>query len=117
MQDYKKLMIWSKGMEIVDLVFEITKKLPAEELYSLSSQLRRAAISVPSNIAEGSSRSSQKEFNRYLEIALGSLFEMETQLLIAKKHYLNTENLINKCLVTVDEEKKMVFTLKNKLKK
>lgn len=103
MQDFKKLLIWTKGMEIVDLIFEVSKSLPPEERYALSSQMKRSAVSIPSNIAEGSSKTSQKDFNRYLEISLGSAFELETQLLIIKKHYPKCTELVDKCLHTLDE--------------
>jgi four helix bundle protein len=72
-------------MELVQLVYEITQKFPSEEKFGLVSQLRRASVSVPSNIAEGYSRSSNKEYKRFVEIALVSIFELETQLIIAAK--------------------------------
>jgi four helix bundle protein len=72
-------------MELVQLVYEITQKFPSEEKFGLVSQLRRASVSVPANIAEGCSRSSNKEYKRFVEIALVSIFELETQLIIAAK--------------------------------
>ncbi len=81
--DYKELDAWKESMKLVRLVYEITQKFPPEEKFGLVSQLRRAAVSIPSNIAEGCGRSSNKEYRRFVEIALGSILELETQLIIA----------------------------------
>jgi four helix bundle protein len=81
-KQYSDLVAWQKAMDLVEEVYKITKTFPKEELYGLSNQLRRAAVSIPSNIAEGQSRSSL-EFVRFLAIACGSLSEVETQMLIA----------------------------------
>ena len=82
---YKDLIAWNKAMELVTIVYNATKTFPREELYGLTSQLRRAVVSVPSNIAEGQARFSQKEFFRFLSHARGSLVEVETQVLIAER--------------------------------
>jgi four helix bundle protein len=79
---YEKLNVWQESMDLVTEIYTIIKRLPKEELYSLSDQIRRSAVSIPSNIAEGSSRNSKKEFIQFLYIALGSLCELETQLKI-----------------------------------
>lgn len=81
--NYRNLKVWKEAMEMVLSVYQISKEFPKEEVYGLTSQIRRSAISVPSNIAEGQGRQSKKEFSRFLNIALGSLAEMETQLLLA----------------------------------
>lgn len=81
--NYKELDAWKESMELVQLVYEITQKFPSEEKFGLVSQLRRASVSIPSNIAEGCGRSSNKEYKRFVEIALGSILELETQLIIA----------------------------------
>jgi len=81
---YKKLDLWNVAMEIVFDIYKITKDFPAHERYGLIDQLRRAAVSVPSNIAEGSSRNTKKEFTNFLYMAQGSLNEIDTQLEIAK---------------------------------
>ena len=83
--NYKELDAWKESMELVQLVYEITQKFPSEEKFGLDSQLRRATVSVPSNIAEGCSRSSNKEYKRFVEIALSSILELETQIIIAAK--------------------------------
>ena len=82
--NFKKLMIWNNAMSLSDSVFKITKSFPKSEDYGLTSQINRCVVSVPSNIAEGSSRSSNKDFSRFLEISLGSLYELQTQLILAE---------------------------------
>ena len=77
---YKDLIVWQKAMELVKETYLLVKKLPKEEIYALSEQMRRAAISIPSNIAEGYGRKSKVEYSRFLDIARGSLFELETQI-------------------------------------
>lgn len=84
MRNFRKFEIWKQGIELVKLIYEVVKLLPKEENFGLKSQLSRAVVSVPSNIAEGCSRNSEIEFKRFLEIALGSLFEVETQLIIIR---------------------------------
>lgn len=84
MSNHKELEIWKKSIEFVSEIYEITKKFPKEEIYGLTNQIRRCAISIPSNIAEGSARQSDKEFIQFLYVAMGSLVELETQLIIAK---------------------------------
>lgn len=80
MKDYKDLITWQKGMLLAKELYKITEKLPIEERYGLTDQLRRAGVSVPSNIAEGFGRESRAEYIRFLKIARGSLYEIETQL-------------------------------------
>ena len=84
-KSYQELETWQVGMKLVSEVYRVTKEFPKEELYGLTNQLRRAVVSVPSNIAEGQGRDSTKEFLHHLSIARGSLYETETQLLIAKQ--------------------------------
>ena len=83
-KQYSDLIVWQRAMDLVEQVYRITRTFPKEELYGLSSQLRRAAVSIPSNIAEGHSRSS-RDFVHFLSIAHGSLSELETQMLIAER--------------------------------
>lgn len=85
MKDHKELNAWKVSMDFVTEVYAATKDFPKDEIYGLTSQLRRAAVSVPSNIAEGAARNSPKEFMQFLYIALGSASEAETQLLIAQR--------------------------------
>jgi len=85
MKDHKELNAWKVSMDFVAEVYAITREFPKEEIYGLTSQLRRAAVSIPSNISEGAARNSEKEFVQFLHIALGSAAEAETQLLIAQR--------------------------------
>lgn len=82
MTDYKDLIVWQKSRALVRLIYILTKKLPRDELFGLTNQIRRAVISIPSNIAEGYSRGSNKEFIHFLRIAKGSAAEVETQLIL-----------------------------------
>lgn len=92
--NFRELKIWQRGIELSVMIYEISNNFPSEERFGLCSQLRRAGVSVPSNIAEGSSRNSPKEFVRYLSIASGSCAEVETQLEIAKRlGFVNEEQL------------------------
>lgn len=84
MRNFKQLLIWQKGFRIAVKSFQLITSFPKEEKFGLSSQITKAGVSIPSNIAEGSSRSSSKDYRRFLEISLRSTFEIETQLLIAE---------------------------------
>jgi four helix bundle protein len=89
---YKDLVAWQKGMKLVGLIYDVTDGFPANEMYGLVSQLRRAAVSVPSNIAEGKAHYSNRDFVRFLRHSRGSLAEIETQVLIAEQRkYLSVE--------------------------
>lgn len=92
MQTYKDLIVWQKGMDLVVAIYYLTDNFPREEAFGLTSQMRRSAVSIPSNIAEGKLRHSEKEFKRFLYIAYGSGGELETQLEIAKR-LQKTKNL------------------------
>lgn len=83
--DYKKLRVWQESMDLVVSVYRLIKLLPKDETFVLSDQMRRAAISIPANIAEGQNRNTQKEFVQFLYIALGSASELETHLLLAQR--------------------------------
>lgn len=92
--DYKKLIVWQKALTLTIKVYKLTKKLPKEERFSLTDQLRRAAVSIPSNIAEGSGRMSVKEQAHFMSIALGSVYEVETQLIICTEvDYLSQDDV------------------------
>lgn len=84
MSTYRNLQIWKKAMEIVTEIYQHTNAFPKTEIYGITSQIRRASVSIPSNIAEGYGRSSKKEYGRFLTFAMGSLFEVQTQLEISK---------------------------------
>ena len=94
-KSYRDLIVWQKAMDFVEAVYRVTQKFPSEEKFSLTAQLRRAAVSVPSNIAEGQSRGGPRDFNKFLDISYGSLSETETQLIIASRlKYLTNNELI-----------------------
>ena len=94
MHRFKDLEVWKKSRLFCSSIYEITSKFPKSEKFGLTNQLRRASVSLPSNIAEGSSRQSNKYFSRFLQIALGSAYEIETQLLIAfDLNFVNKEEL------------------------
>ena len=93
MHNFRKLDIWIDSVELADTVYVMTDAFPKSEVYGLASQMQRAAVSVPSNIAEGSGKDSDCDFSRFLAIALGSLYELETQVEIAyRRTYISTEN-------------------------
>lgn len=116
MKNFKNLKVWQKGIELVVDVYKKTNAFPNEELYGLTSQIKRSAISIPSNIAEGSGRGSNKDFNRFLDISLGHSFELETQLIIAKRlNFINIDDFTN-LNQQLDEEQKMIIGLQKRLK-
>ena len=95
LKSYGDLIAWQKAMDLVQMVYETVRAFPKEEIYGLTSQLKRASISVPSNIAEGQGRKSTREFLHHLSIAYGSLMEVETQILIAVRlGYLSQEDVV-----------------------
>ncbi|WP_414728244.1 four helix bundle protein [Zhongshania aliphaticivorans] len=111
---YQKLLVWQEAMDLVAGVYRVTERLPVTERFGLCQQLRRAAVSIPSNIAEGAGRHSDKEFIRFLNIANGSLPEVETQLLIALQ--LKYIEEINELQNSIDKIFAMLSSLKRKLK-
>lgn len=115
-KSYKDLLIWQKGITIVKLVYQIVKTFPQEEIYALSSQLKRASVSIPSNIAEGYGRNTDK-FSNFLDISRGSLFELETQLIISKElGFISDEKIYQEILIQIEEESKMINSFSKKLK-
>lgn len=116
MKNFKELRVWQKGMDIATETYELTKVFPREEKFGMAAQTTRAAVSIVSNIAEGSSRSSEKDYRRFLEIALGSVFELETQLLIAENIGYGDKIKRTNLLILVDQERKMLISLIQKLK-
>jgi four helix bundle protein len=117
MRNFKELKIWQKGFDIAINCFKLTEDFPSEQKFALISQINRSGVSIPSNIAEGSSRSSEKDYNRFLEISLGSCFELETQLLISQAIKYGDDTVRNKILANIDEEEKMIMSFMNKLNK
>jgi four helix bundle protein len=95
-KNYRDLIVWQKAMDLVTLVYQFTESFPQKEVFGLTNQVRRAAVSIPSNIAEGQGRNSNRDFRHFLSIARGSLQEVETQLELARRlGYLDEIDLIN----------------------
>ena len=107
---YQKLDVWKKSMDLAERVYSLSQKLPNEERYSLGDQMRRAAVSIPSNIAEGKARG-DKEFVRFLKIANGSRMELETQLLLCKRLKYLPDSEAEPALNALDEIGKMLISL------
>lgn len=103
-------------MEIVETTYELANRLPVEERFGLKSQITRASISIPSAIAEGSAKSSSREYKRYLEIAMGSAYELETQVLIIEKLGLGDKGIGDSLLKMIDQEQKMLHRFIEKIK-
>jgi len=106
---FQKLQIWQKGMQIAREIYRITKSFPKEELYGLTSQLRRAAVSIPSNIAEGNQKLSDKEFFYFILIAKGSLAEVQTQLILAQDFQYVASADFAALYTLTDELQKMIY--------
>jgi four helix bundle protein len=114
---FEKLTAWQKAVEYADLVCRVTQGFPTEERFGLASQLRRSAVSVSSNIAEGSSRSSRIEFARFVEIAYGSLLESISELEIAKRQQFLNGEMFETAYMAAEDLTKILSGLRRTLKK
>jgi four helix bundle protein len=114
MHNLKELKIWHKAMEVVTQVYRLTTDFPKEEKYGLTSQIRRSAVSIPSNMAEGAGRNSNKEFVHFLGISNGSSYELQTQLLLCRNFNL-VDSQIDPLLDQIDQIQKMNYSLQLKL--
>ena len=112
---YKDLLVWQRGMALAKLVYRLTVRFPREEKFGLTSQIRRASVSVPSNIAEGQARQSTKEFLQFLSHAEGSLAELETQVILSAELGFVPQEDTKEILNKIDELQKMIVGLKRKL--
>jgi len=116
MRNFRNYKVYKDAMDFVVEIYQITKDFPGEEKYGLTSQIRRATVSIPSNIADGAGKESEKEFNRYLEIAIGSSFEVETQLTIAQRlNYLEL-SVFEASFNKLQEIQRQLNGLRSKLK-
>jgi four helix bundle protein len=113
--NYKKLKVWELAMEVTAETYQLSLLYPNEEKFGLIAQIKRSAVSIPSNIAEGSGRNTDKDFVRFLSIALGSSFELETQLILTIKLNLLKEEEVNNVLNKNAETQKMIYKLRDKL--
>jgi four helix bundle protein len=117
-KSYKDLLIWQKGFQIVISTYKLTKDFPQEELYALTSQIKRASVSIPSNIAEGYGRNTDKSFSHFIDISRGSLYELETQLLIAKElEFIQDLDMFNHVISLINDESKMINAFYNSISK
>jgi four helix bundle protein len=114
-KDYKDLRVWQKGIEIVDKIYSMTNSFPKDELYGLVSQMRKAAVSIPSNIAEGFARQHNKEYKQFLYISLGSCAELDTQLIIAHRRDYITKKKLEELVEDINHESRMLVSLIDKL--
>ncbi len=115
MQNYRNLKIWSLSMELTKNIYEVTQNYPTEEKYGLTSQIRRSAVSIPSNIAAGAGRNGNKEFNNFLGVAMGSLFELDTQVELSYDlQFIQVENYKD-ILDKITQLRKMIFHFQKKL--
>lgn len=115
MKNFKELNIWKLGIELVKLTFKVSNQLPKEEKFGVTSQMTRAAVSIPANIAEGSSRNSDKDFRRFLQIALGSAFELPTYLIIIREMNWVIPEKLSATEQLLEQEIKMIQAFAKKL--
>ncbi len=115
MFNFEKLDVWQEAIQFADLVYELTGDFPGEERFGLTNQMRRAAVSVSSNIAEGSSRVSRTDFSRFVEIATGSVFEVVSQTTIALRRKMITQKNYDKVYAAAEKQSKMLSGLRRSL--
>jgi four helix bundle protein len=115
LKSYRELTAWQKAMDLVQITYEAVRTFPREEIYGLTSQLKRAVVSVPSNIAEGQGRKSTREFLRHLSIAYGSLMEVESQILVAQRLQYLSQEVVERVLELTSELGRLVNGLSNAL--
>lgn len=116
MHNFKNLKVWEKSMALAVSVYKLMKAMPAEEKYGLTSQIKRCAVSIPSNIAEGTGRNTDAEFARFLDISNGSSNELETQLLLAQRLNFLDANAVSLISIELDQIQKMNYNLISKLR-
>lgn len=115
-QDFQDLTVWQRAMELTEAVYNVTKTFPKDEIYGLTSQLRRASVSIASNIAEGRARATDRDFRQFLNIALGSTYEVQTQLLLARRLKIGNEAMREKAESLCIETSKMLRAFLQSLK-
>ena len=115
-ESYRDLKVWQKAMDLAEMIFTLTLRLPREQIYGMSAQMQRAANSAPSNIAEGHARDSTKEYLYFISVSLASIAELETQLLLCGRVKFLSENEVTKALSLSDEVGKMLRSIQRGLK-
>jgi four helix bundle protein len=116
-KDYRELKVWQKGIEIVDRIYRVTERFPKSEVYGLSSQMRRAAVSIPSNIAEGFVRRGSREYRQFLHVSLGSCAELDTQMVIANRRKYIADDESRLLAEELNHETRMLVSLIGALEK
>ncbi len=111
MKSHKDLDVWNRAIDLVTIIYDVTKKFPKAEIYGITNQIRRAAVSIPSNIAEGAARKHAKEFVQFLYVLLGSASELETQLLISKNLKFLSNDVSENIQKEIDAIRKMIIGL------
>ena len=117
MHNIGKLKIWNASIDLCVEVYEAVANMPNDERYGLSSQIKRSAVSIPSNIAEGAGRDSSPQFNQFLNIAFGSSYELQTQLIISERLNFISKEVNEPILSKLDENKKMIYVFKENVNK
>ncbi len=115
MFNFEKLEVWQKAIGFADLIYRLTGSFPDDERFGLTTQMRRAAVSISSNVAEGSSRSSRPDFSRFIEIATGSIFEVASQSTIARNQGFLSEESYRKIYDAAEEQSRMLSGLRRSL--
>ena len=115
MFNFEKLEVWQRAIDFADLIYNATRGFPVDERFGLTNQLRRAAVSISSNIAEGSSRSSKTDFSRFIEIATGSVFEAVSQAFVARRQSLFSEDQFREIYTDAEELSRMLSGLRKSL--
>ena len=114
-RNHKDLKVWQQAMEVAKITYKLTKQFPKEELFGLTSQMQRAAVSIPSNIAEGNGRDSNQEFERFLKISTGSACELQTQAELALSFGYISENDLTSLNSLIESTLKMIYALRKTL--
>ncbi|MFI5186734.1 MAG: four helix bundle protein [Chitinophagales bacterium] len=115
MRNFEELKIWQKGIDIAIKTYQFTDTFPKEDKYAIVQQMTKASVSIPSNIAEGSSRKSEKDYSRFIEISLGSAFDLETQMIIVGKLNKGNLKLLQELKTEITNEQKMLTGFQQKL--
>lgn len=115
MKDFKKLKVWQKSIQLVKQIYNATSEFPKDEVFGITNQIRRSSVSIASNIAEGAGRGTKKEFIHFLYIAIGSTYELETQVLITREIKMLSEERFSELHLMIDEIQKMIFGLQKSL--
>jgi four helix bundle protein len=115
MHNFKNLKVWQKSVDLAVKIYQVTAEFPVSEKFGMTSQMRRAGVSIPSNIAEGTAKSSSKSFSNSLEISLGESFELETQMIIAERVSLISNETAQQLEADISEVQKMIIGFKAKL--